>query len=114
MLAGSDSRGQAALLDKSGAGETQTELRSPAKSLWQKLLALVGLGGRGQGGKAATSGGWLSSRAAPANESSFDATRPITPLDPDRLALSSANSVTARIRDSQRLETGPAPPPHQA
>jgi hypothetical protein len=34
----------------------------------------------------------------------FDASRPITPLDPNRFALSSANSVTEKIhRDSQRF-----------
>lgn len=34
----------------------------------------------------------------------FDASRPIAPLDPNRFALSSANSVTEKIhRDSQRF-----------
>jgi hypothetical protein len=42
--------------------------------------------------------------------SGFDARRPIAPLDPNRFALSSANSVTERIqRDSQRYGTSNSP-----
>lgn len=38
----------------------------------------------------------------------FDASRPIAPLDPNRFALSSANSVTERImQDSQRYGANP-------
>jgi hypothetical protein len=41
----------------------------------------------------------------------FDPSRPIAPLDPNRFALSSANSVTEKIqRDSQRFFNSPPTP----
>jgi hypothetical protein len=47
--------------------------------------------------------------AASADSAGFDATRPIAPLDPNRFALSSANSVMEKIqRDSQRFTLPPS------
>jgi hypothetical protein len=44
-----------------------------------------------------------------ASDRGFDATQPIAPLDPNRFALSSANSVAEKIqRDSQRFTAPPA------
>jgi hypothetical protein len=71
---------------------------------------LFGLIGCGEATAApACSQGSLPGYAAASDGNSFDATRPIAPLDPNRFALSSANSVTERIQqDSQRYAT-PAP-----
>ena len=48
--------------------------------------------------------------AASSQSAGFDATRPIAPLDPDRFAHTSANSVTERIQlASQRLSSTTPP-----
>jgi hypothetical protein len=50
----------------------------------------------------------ISNYAANSDPGGFDATRPIAPLDPNRFALSSANSVMEKIqRDSQRFSASP-------
>jgi len=49
--------------------------------------------------------------AAVSEGNSFDSTRPIAPLDPNRFALSSANSVTERIQQDSQRYVNSSPPP---
>lgn len=53
----------------------------------------------------------LASFIASSENNSFDPTRPIAPLDPNRFAQSSANFVAGQIKaDTQRFLSSPAPP----
>ncbi len=72
------------------------------------VCALVGLAKGDEVQPAAEQPPSFNNYAASADSAGFDATRPIAPLDPNRFALSSANSVMEKIqRDSQRFSASP-------
>jgi hypothetical protein len=84
----------------------------PGRFTAETLLDICTLVGRAKSDDATEAGqqqavaGFAAHSAA--GDGGFDATRPIAPLDPNRFALSSANSVMEKIhRDSQRYSATP-------